>query len=222
MHFVIMGCGRVGATLAKALDGNGHSVAVVDRDPDAFLKLGPDFKGATITGLGFDRETLTQARTADAFAFAAVSSGDNSNILAARVARETFGVPNVAARIYDRQGQVFERLGIPTVPTVRWTAEQVMRKLVPQVDHGVPGALGQPRPRRGPPRPRLGGPTDRGDRRGHRGQGRLRHPPVRGHRRRRRPAHPGRRPRPHHVPVDRLAEIERILDKPVTAREEEE
>ena len=133
MHFVIMGCGRVGATLARALDANGHSVAVVDRDPDAFLKLGPDFTGSTITGLGFDRETLTQARTADAFAFAAVSSGDNSNILAARVARETFGVPNVAARIYDPdRAQVFERLGIPTVPTVRWTAEQVMRKLVPQ------------------------------------------------------------------------------------------
>ena len=133
MHFVIMGCGRVGASLAKALDANGHSVAVVDRDPDAFLKLGRDFSGSTITGVGFDRETLSQAKTAEAFAFAAVSSGDNSNILAARVARETFGVSNVAARIYDpNRAQVFERLGIPTVPTVRWTAEQVMRKLVPQ------------------------------------------------------------------------------------------
>ncbi|RBP63999.1 trk system potassium uptake protein TrkA [Brevibacterium sanguinis] len=133
MHFVIMGCGRVGASLAKTLDGGGHTVAVVDRNPDAFLKLGRDFSGSTITGVGFDRDTLTQAGTADAYAFAAVSSGDNSNILAARVARETFGVANVAARIYDpHRAQVFERLGIPTVPTVRWTAEQVMRKLVPQ------------------------------------------------------------------------------------------
>ena len=133
MHFVIMGCGRVGASLAKALDANGHSVAVVDRDPDSFLKLGREFSGSTITGIGFDRETLSQAKTSEAYAFAAVSSGDNSNILAARVARETFGVVNVAARIYDpNRAQVFERLGIPTVPTVRWTADQVMRKLVPQ------------------------------------------------------------------------------------------
>lgn len=133
MHFVIMGCGRVGATLAGALDANGHSVAVVDRNPDAFRGLGPDFSGSTIIGFGFDRETLTRARTGDAYAFAAVSSGDNSNILAARVARETFGVRNVAARIYDpRRAQIFERLGIPTVATVRWTADQMMRRLIPQ------------------------------------------------------------------------------------------
>src|SRR5699024_7070197 len=94
LHFVILCRWRVGASLAKALDANGHSIAVVDRDPDAFLKLGRDFSGSTITGIGFDRETLSQAKTAEAFAFAAVSSGDNSNILAARVARETFGVKN--------------------------------------------------------------------------------------------------------------------------------
>src|SRR5690625_4867291 len=133
MHFVIMGCGRVGASLAKALDANGHSIAVVDRDPDAFLKLGRDFSGSTITGVGFDRETLSQARTAEAFAFAAVSSGDNSNILAARAARATFGVKNVAARIYDPdRPQVFERLGLPTVPTVRGPAERVMHQPRPQ------------------------------------------------------------------------------------------
>lgn len=133
MHFVVMGCGRVGASLARALDSSGHTVAVVDQNPDAFLRLGKNFAGSTITGLGFDRDVLTRARTADAYAFAAVSSGDNSNILAARVARETFGVPNVAARIYDsRRAQIFERLGIPTVATVRWTADQIMRRLIPQ------------------------------------------------------------------------------------------
>src|SRR5699024_1525790 len=118
---------------ARALDANGHSIAVVDRDPDAFLKLGRGFSGSTITGAGFDRETLSRAKTAAAFAFAAASSGDDSNTLAARVARETLGVKYFAGRTYDPdRAQVFERLGIPTVRTVRWTAEQVMRKLVPQ------------------------------------------------------------------------------------------
>lgn len=133
MHFVIMGCGRVGASLATALDAAGHTVAVVDQDPEAFRALGPGFSGDTVTGIGFDRDALARARTGEAYAFAAVSSGDNSNILAARVARETFGVTNVAARIYDpRRAQIFERLGIPTVATVRWTADQMMRRLIPQ------------------------------------------------------------------------------------------
>lgn len=133
MHFVIMGCGRVGASLARTLDRAGHTVAVIDQDPDAFLKLGAGFSGATIAGIGFDRDVLTRARAADAYAFAAVSSGDNSNILAARVARETFGVSRIVARIYDpRRAQAFERLGVPTVATVRWTADQVMRRLIPQ------------------------------------------------------------------------------------------
>lgn len=133
MHFVIMGCGRVGASLATALDAAGHTVAVIDQDPDAFRALGDAFRGETVTGVGFDRDTLERARTGEAYAFAAVSSGDNSNILAARVARETFGVTNVAARIYDpRRAQIFERLGIPTVATVRWTADQMMRRLIPQ------------------------------------------------------------------------------------------
>lgn len=132
MHFVIMGCGRVGAQLARLLDSKGHSVAVVDKNPDAFVKLGSAFSGTTVTGIGFDRDTLIRAHTSDAYAFAAVSSGDNSNILAARVARETFGVSHVAARIYDpRRAQVFERLGVPTVATVRWTADQMMRRLIP-------------------------------------------------------------------------------------------
>lgn len=132
MHIVILGCGRVGALLAHRLDELGHSVAVVDQDAGAFRKLSPDFTGQTVTGVGFDRETLESAGIKRAHAFAAVSSGDNSNILAARVARETYGVEQVVARIYDpRRAQVYERLGIPTVATVSWTAGQFLRRMLP-------------------------------------------------------------------------------------------
>jgi trk system potassium uptake protein TrkA len=127
-----MGCGRVGSTLAHSLEDRGHSVAVIDQDPTAFRRLGPHFRGRRVTGTGFDRDTLAEAGITEADAFAAVSSGDNSNILAARVARETFGVENVAARIYDpRRAEIYQRLGIPTVATVRWTADQMMRRLLP-------------------------------------------------------------------------------------------
>jgi trk system potassium uptake protein len=133
VHFVIMGCGRVGATLAHSLEEHGHTVAVVDQSPDSFRRLGSHFEGTTVTGVGFDRDTLVEAGIEDAYAFAAVSSGDNSNILAARVARETFGVGHVVARIYDPgRAEVYQRLGIPTVATVLWTADQMTRRLLPQ------------------------------------------------------------------------------------------
>ncbi|MEU4120482.1 TrkA family potassium uptake protein [Kitasatospora sp. NPDC028055] len=132
MHIVIMGCGRVGSALARTLEKQGHSVAVVDQDPTAFRRLGAGFNGRRVTGVGFDQDTLREAGIEEAGAFAAVSSGDNSNIIAARVARETFGVENVAARIYDpRRAEVYQRLGIPTVATVRWTADQMLRRLLP-------------------------------------------------------------------------------------------
>ena len=132
MHVVIMGCGRVGSALAKSLESAGHSVAIIDRDAGAFRRLPAEFTGQRVTGIGFDRDTLVEAGIERAEAFAAVSSGDNSNILAARVARETFGVENVVARIYDpRRAEVYQKLGIPTVATVRWTADQVLRRLVP-------------------------------------------------------------------------------------------
>jgi trk system potassium uptake protein TrkA len=132
VHIVIMGCGRVGSTLARSLEKRGHTVAVVDVNVDAFRRLGPDFAGRTVKGVGFDREVLIEAGIEEADGFAAVSSGDNSNILAARVVRETFGVENVVARIYDPgRAEVYERLGIPTVATVRWTSDQVLRRLLP-------------------------------------------------------------------------------------------
>lgn len=128
-----MGCGRVGSTLAHSLESRGHSVAVIDQNVDAFRRLGSHFSGRTVTGVGFDRDTLREAGIEQAEAFAAVSSGDNSNILAARVARENFGIENVVARIYDpRRAEVYQRLGIPTVATVKWTSDQMLRRLLPE------------------------------------------------------------------------------------------
>jgi trk system potassium uptake protein TrkA len=131
VHIVIMGCGRVGSGLALQLAKLGHNLAVIDQDPLAFRRLGDDFPGRTVKGIGFDRDTLIDAGIETAGAFAAVSSGDNSNIIAARVARETFGVDRVVARIYDqRRAEVYERLGIPTVATVPWTTGRLLKTLL--------------------------------------------------------------------------------------------
>src|SRR5579862_7962159 len=126
-----MGCGRVGAALALQLAPLDHTVAIIDQDPTAFRRLGDDFPGSQVTGIGFDRDTLIAADIEHADAFAAVSSGDNSNIIAARVARETFGVHRVVARIYDpKRAEVYERLGIPTVATVPWTANRLLKSVL--------------------------------------------------------------------------------------------
>lgn len=128
-----MGCGRVGSLLAQELERAGHEVAVIDQATEAFRRLGPDFKGRTVTGVGFDKDTLLEAGIAEADAFAAVSNGDNSNILAARVARENYGVTNVVARIYDPgRAEIYQRLGIPTVATVIWATDQIMRRIAPE------------------------------------------------------------------------------------------
>jgi len=132
MHVVIVGCGRVGSGLARIIEDKGHSVAVVDKEPNAFRRLHDGFAGQQVTGVGFDRDTLQQAGIREAAALAAVTSGDNSNILSARVARETFGLDKVVARIYDpRRAEIYERLGIPTIATVQWTIDRTLRKLLP-------------------------------------------------------------------------------------------
>ena len=142
MHVVIMGCGRVGSSLALALERLGHDVAVIDRDDQSFRRLGADFHGQQVLGIGFDRDVLIKAGIEHAGAFAAVSSGDNSNIISARVARETFGVSHVVARIYDaRRAAVYERLGIPTVATVPWSTDRFLRTLLPD---GVASAWRDP------------------------------------------------------------------------------
>jgi trk system potassium uptake protein TrkA len=126
MHYVIMGCGRVGAELTAELSRKGHSVAVIDKRRQAFDRLPPDFKARTVVGVGFDREVLEEAGIRDADGFMAVSNGDNSNIVSARIAREHYRVPNVVARIYDpRRAEIYERLNIPTVASVRWASKQI-------------------------------------------------------------------------------------------------
>jgi trk system potassium uptake protein TrkA len=133
VHVVVVGCGRVGSELAITLEQDGHSVAVIDKDPRSLRRLPAEWRGRTVVGFGFDRDHLELAGIHDAGAVAAVTSGDNSNILTARIARETYQIANVVARIYDpRRAVIYQRLGIPTVATVTWTTEQVMRRLFPE------------------------------------------------------------------------------------------
>lgn len=132
MHVIVVGCGRVGSSVASELVLRGHEVVVIDRRREAFRRLGPHFAGTTMTGVGFDRDLLSAAGITDQSAVMAVTSGDNSNILIARVARETFGVERVVARIYDPQRAViYERLGIPTVASVAWTSARALRHVLP-------------------------------------------------------------------------------------------
>ena len=134
MHVVIVGCGRVGSTLGRELVAVGHTVAVVDRKSEAFSRLGESFSGQKIAGIGFDRDILIEAGIENAGALAAVTNGDNSNILIARVAREEFGIERVVARIYDpKRAEIYERLGIATVATVKWTSERILRRILPEL-----------------------------------------------------------------------------------------
>src|SRR4051794_8617663 len=132
VHVVVVGCGRVGSELAVSLERLGHTVAVVDKDGNAFRRWGELFSGQKIIGFGFDRDALVEAGIERAGAVAAVTSGDNSNILAARIAHENFGIERVVARIKDpRRAEIYQRLGISTVAMISWTTDQVMRRLLP-------------------------------------------------------------------------------------------
>jgi len=146
VHVVVVGCGRVGSGLAMQLEAQGHTVAIMDRSTRSFSRLSPEFAGVKVVGSGFDREALDAAGAHEAGALAAVTNGDNSNILCARIARETYGIVNVVARIYDpRRASIYQRLGIPTVATVAWTTTQVLRWLLPEDDsvewHDATGSL---------------------------------------------------------------------------------
>ena len=132
MHVVVVGCGRVGAGLAGILEDSGHTVAVIDKQAKAFRRLPEGFSGQAIQGVGFDRDRLREAGIEEAGALAAVTSGDNSNIMVARTAREVFGLERVIARIYDpRRAAIYEKLGIPTIATVQWTTDRVLRRILP-------------------------------------------------------------------------------------------
>ncbi len=134
VHVIVVGCGRVGSGLAISLSAEGHSVAVLDKSAKAFRRL-KEWDGPCIVGSGFDRDDLEKAGALEAGALAAVTSGDNTNILTVRIARETYEIPNVVARIYDpRRAEIYQRLGIPTVATVTWTIDQVRRRLLTDQD----------------------------------------------------------------------------------------
>ena len=132
MHIIVLGCGRIGSRLATILEGERHTVAVVDKDRDSFRRLPERFTGRAVLGNVINQSVLEQAGITDAGAVAAVTSGDNSNIVAARIAHETYGIESVVARIKDpKRAEIYQRLGIPTVATVTWTTDQVMRRLFP-------------------------------------------------------------------------------------------
>ena len=142
MKVIIMGCGRVGEQLARLMDKEGHAVTIIDINPDAFKRLGPSFRGGKVRGIGFDRDVLLTAGIENADAFAATSSSDNANIIAARIARNIFKVPRVVARIYDpRTAEMYERLGLRTISSTIWGAERfreliVHSELEPQLTFG--------------------------------------------------------------------------------------
>ena len=121
MKVIIIGCGRMGSGLAQALTLRGHAVTVVDKDPTAFERLGPSFKGRTVAGVGFDRDVLVQAGIERADGLAAVTASDEANVVAARMASQVFRVPRVVARLYDpRKAEIYDRLGLQTINTTTW------------------------------------------------------------------------------------------------------
>jgi len=127
MKIIVMGCGRVGSQVSQLLVGLGHEVIVIDHDANAFGRLGPDFKGRIVRGIGFDRNTLLEAGIETAEAFVAASSSDNANIIAARIARNFFHVPRVVARLYDPlRAEIYQRLGLTTISTTGWGAERIV------------------------------------------------------------------------------------------------
>jgi trk system potassium uptake protein TrkA len=133
VHVVVVGCGRVGSQLAINLSRLDHTVAVIDKNAEAFRRFLPaDFAGQKVVGFGFDRDALAEAGVERAAAAAAVTSGDNSNILSARIIHENYGVERVVARIKDPgRAEIYQRLGISTVAQYAWTTDQVMRRLLP-------------------------------------------------------------------------------------------
>jgi trk system potassium uptake protein TrkA len=138
MHIIIIGCGRVGARLASLLSSSGHSVVVIDKNPEAFKRLEPSFKGKTIEGVGFDRKTLLDAGIEHADALATVTNGDNTNVVVASIAAQDFHVPRVVARINDPvRAEIFPKLGITTISATLWTSGRIFEYLISPELHNV-------------------------------------------------------------------------------------
>jgi trk system potassium uptake protein TrkA len=131
MKIVIIGCGRIGSGLAQTLSRQGHAITAVDKDPAAFERLGPTFKGQTVTGIGFDRDVLLRAGIERADGLAAVTASDETNVLIGRIAQQDFRVPRVVARLYDpHQAEIYRRLGLPTVSPVSWAIHRIAEALL--------------------------------------------------------------------------------------------
>jgi trk system potassium uptake protein TrkA len=131
MHIVVLGCGDLGAQLARTLLRRGHEVTVVDSDPAAFERVGPGFKGHTVVGIGFDQEVLRKAGVRRADALAAVTNDDDLNIVAARVAREFFHVPRAVARVYNpEKAQIYLRMGLPAISPMAWSVDRMAELLL--------------------------------------------------------------------------------------------
>jgi trk system potassium uptake protein TrkA len=127
MNIIIMGCGRVGSQVSHLLVKQGHMVTVIDHDANALARLGKDFKGRVVQGLGFDKNVLIEAGVETAEGFVSASSSDNANIVAARIARNIFRVPRVVARLYDPvRAEVYQRLGLTTISSTLWGAERIV------------------------------------------------------------------------------------------------
>jgi trk system potassium uptake protein TrkA len=127
MKIIVMGCGRVGSQVSLLLVSHGHDVTVIDHDATTLARLGPEFKGKVIRGIGFDRSVLLEAGVKTAEGFVAASSSDNANIVAARIARTIFRVPRVVARLYDPvRAEIYQRLGLTTISSTAWGAERIV------------------------------------------------------------------------------------------------
>jgi trk system potassium uptake protein TrkA len=138
MHVVVIGCGRVGARIASLLTSSGHSVAIIDKNPQAFERLERSFKGTRLVGIGFDRELLKEAGIERADALVAVTNGDNTNVVAASIAIENFHVPRVVARIADPvRAEIFARLGITTISPTLWASARIYELIVSPELHNV-------------------------------------------------------------------------------------
>lgn len=124
MHIIIIGCGRVGSQLAQILSQEGHNVVIIDKNPKSFKRLGPDFNGISITGIGFDPDILKRAGVERADALAAVTNGDNSNIMVSQIAKKIYNVPRVITRIYDPlRADIYKKFGLDTISTTTIVAQ---------------------------------------------------------------------------------------------------
>lgn len=142
MRFIVVGCGRTGATLAQSLCRKGHTVAVIDKDENAFSRLGPGFRGRTYEGLAFDHDVLVRAGIQEAEGLAALTNDEAANMIVCRIAKQVFHVPHVVARLYEpERASLYQAMGVATVSSVTWRVLR-LEQLLCQPTLSVVGTLG--------------------------------------------------------------------------------